>query len=94
MPATIHDSVTASPLIVSRPFDKGAILMNTSTGDCFELNAVGASLWDLIGRGLELEAITAEIVRAYAVDPAIACADLLRLVDELARQGVVVIARR
>jgi hypothetical protein len=88
-PATLGDSVTASPLIVSRGMDKGAILMNTSSGDCFELNGVGALAWDLIGRGLALEAIVGEIVKAYRIDEATARSDLRRLVDELAQQGIV-----
>jgi hypothetical protein len=68
--------------------------MNTTSGECFELNAVGAAVWELIGRGLELEAITDEIVRAYAVERSTASSDILRLIDDLARQGIVTVARR
>lgn len=92
--ATLDDSVTASPLIVARRIDKGAILMNTASGDCFELNGVGALVWDLIGRGLNLPAIVDELVRTYQVDEATARSDLQRLVDDLARQGIVHVVRR
>jgi hypothetical protein len=88
------DSVTASPVIVSRRTHQGAILMNTSSGECFELNGVGALAWDLIGRGLALEEIVGEIVKAYRIDGATARSDLQRLVDDLARQGIVRIAYR
>jgi hypothetical protein len=93
-PAALDESVTASPLIVARPMDRGAILMNTSSGDCFELNGVGALVWDLIGRGLALQGIVDAIVKAYDIDEATARADLLRLVDDLARQGIVRVIRR
>jgi hypothetical protein len=93
-PATLDETVTASPLIVARRMDTGAILMNTSSGDCFELNGVGTLVWDLIGRGLALGAIVGEIVKAFKVDEATARADLQRLVDELARQGIVRVLRR
>lgn len=91
--ATITDSVTASSVIVARRMDKGAILMNTANGDCFELNDAGASVWDLIGRGLDLPAIVDELVRKFAVDRATAHADLLRLVDDFAQRGIVIINR-
>jgi hypothetical protein len=69
--------------------DKGAILMNTSSGDCFELNGVGAFVWDCIGRGMGLEAIARELVKAYEIDETTARADLSRLIEELERQGIV-----
>lgn len=93
-PTTLDGSVTASPLVLARRMDKGAILMNSSSGDCFELNAVGALVWDLITRGLRLEAIVDELVKAYEIDAATARSDLLSLVDDLARQGIVSIVRR
>jgi hypothetical protein len=74
--------------------DKGAILMNTSNGECFELNGVGALAWELIGRSVALEEIVDAIVRAYRIDATTARADLERLVDELARKGIVRVARR
>jgi hypothetical protein len=91
---TLIPSVTASPLIVARRMDKGAILMNTSSGACFELNGVGTLIWDLIGRGLTLEAIVDEIVKGYETDAATARSDLERLVDDLARQGIVRVTPR
>jgi hypothetical protein len=92
--ASIDDAVTASPLVVSRQMDQGAVLMNTASGDCFELNSVGASVWDFIGRGLGLEAIVAEMVKKYNVDEATARADLLLLVNDLAGRGIVHVSRR
>jgi hypothetical protein len=93
-PAIFDGSVTASPLIVSHEMDKGAILMDTSNGACFELNGAGALVWDRIGRGLALEAIIDEIVEAYDIDKDTARSDVQRLVDDLARQGIVRIDRR
>jgi hypothetical protein len=92
--ATTADSVTTSPAIVVHLMDKGAILMNTSTGECFELNAIGASEWDLITRGLALESVIDEIVNRYEIDRATAQSDLLRLVDELAQKGIVCVTPR
>jgi hypothetical protein len=94
-PATpLDDTVTPSPHILARRMDPGAILMNTASGDCFELNPVGARVWDLISRGCALEAILDELVSTYAIDRATARGDLQRLLDELAQQGIVRITRR
>jgi hypothetical protein len=92
--APLDDTVTPSPHILARRMDAGAILMNTASGDCFELNAVGARVWDLIGRGYALEAILDQVVSTYAIDRATARDDLQRLIGELAQKGIVRITRR
>jgi len=94
MPAAIDDLVTPSPLIISRTMESGAILMNTANGECFELNRLGATVWDAVGRGLRLDQVVDDIVRTCDVDVATASADVLRLIDGLAQQGIVSVARR
>jgi hypothetical protein len=92
MPATLDDTIKANPMIVVRQMSGGAVLMNTMSGDFFELNAVGARVWDAIGRGTPLPALVDDLSRAYTVQRETVAGDLLSLVDELARRGLVTLA--
>jgi hypothetical protein len=94
MSATLDDAVSANPMIVAQRLDKGAVLMNTTNGDCFELNAVGAAVWNYIGRGISLVTVVDEIARDYGVDRGTVSTDVLRLIEELARQGIILLASR
>jgi hypothetical protein len=89
MPRTLDDVLRANPMIVTRPMAEGAVLMNATSGDCFELNAVGARVWDEIGRGVKLRELVQNLARDYGEDPATVGADVLRVIDDLARQGIV-----
>jgi hypothetical protein len=94
MSATLRDGVTISPLIVAQKMAKGAVLMNTANGECFELNVVGAAVWEHLGQGAPLPVLVETIADHYGVDRETVAADVLRLIDDLARQGIVMLAAR
>jgi hypothetical protein len=94
MSATLLDGFTINPLIVARQMNQGAVLMNTANGDCFELNVVGATVWEHIGRGTALPVLVETIANQYGVDRETVSADVLRLIEDLARQGIVTLAPR
>jgi hypothetical protein len=89
MAATLDDVVKVNPMIVARDMDKGAILMNTMNGSCYELNSVGAIIWNYVVRGMPLRAIAETLASDYNIERIILDADIIRLVDDLASQGIV-----
>jgi hypothetical protein len=94
MPATLDDIVKVNPMIVAKTIDRGAVLMNSANGDFFELNAVGSVVWDRIGRGESLPTLVDAIAGNYGVDREKVSADVLRLIEDLAGRGIVILAAR
>ena len=68
----------------------GAVLMDTATGDCFELNGAGRDIWHKISAGADVDDVVDDLLRAYEVDRATLAADVRKLVEELARRGILV----
>jgi hypothetical protein len=75
--------------IVTQPTDTGAVLMDRATGNCFELNRVGAAIWKALSEGKSSEVIAAELVETYRVKPEIAAADVETLVSSLVQHGLI-----
>jgi hypothetical protein len=86
---SLEVSLAVNPTVVTRTMVDGAILMNAMNGDCYELNALGATVWEQIGRGVPLKGIVAALVERYDVGESKLGADVLRLVDDLAQHGIV-----
>jgi hypothetical protein len=81
--------VIPNPGIVAKEMDQGAILMDASSGDCFELNAVGARVWSGIEQARGLDDIARELSRQYGVPVERIRTDIDDLLSSLIRCGVV-----
>ena len=75
--------------VVLQPTETGAVLMDQATGDCFELNHVGAEIWKLLSEGATAEAIAVKLSASYDVSHAVVATDVQALVASLARHGLV-----
>jgi hypothetical protein len=63
----------------------GGILLNLGTGDCFELDAVGAFIWERRREGVDERALCAAVTDAFEVGAERAAADtraFLRMLRE------------
>ena len=67
-----------------------AVLLHMDTKDYFRLNATAACVWKGLERGLDREALVAELVARFEVEPAEAAAELDRLLGELERRRLIV----
>ncbi len=67
---------------------EGAILMNTETGDCFELNRVGAQIWKELEEGRSIDDIAAIVAERHAVDQSVVFGDVAKLIDRLLQHGI------
>jgi hypothetical protein len=78
-----------NPLVRAEKMTAGAILLDTASGECFELNSVGAIVWARIESGCSFDEIVEGLTRQYGVPPDLASADVEGLVDSLLKLGVV-----
>jgi hypothetical protein len=89
MPEQNATPLTAHSSIVTQTTDTGAVLMDTATGDCFELNHTGAEIWAFVGQGLEIPAIAQRIAAIYRLTNERACADVEQLIGQLIQRGII-----
>ncbi len=75
--------------MVFRDLDDEAVLLNLSTGVYFGLDPVGTRIWHLLLERGQIAAVRDAIVEEYDVTSAVAAADLLGFVDDLARAQLV-----
>lgn len=82
--------LVANPMVLARELPDGAVLINSETGDCFELNRVGREIWEHVTRGESFDRIVETLADRYAIDQGVLSADVASLVDNLARNGILV----
>lgn len=84
-----HTAVRQRPGILCREIDGEAVLLDTEAGIYFGLNEVGTRAWALIGPGARLGAVCDGLLADYDVGEARGWQDLIQLVGDLARHGLV-----
>jgi hypothetical protein len=77
-----------NPKVKIQLMESGAILLNTLTGDCFELNTVGAEIWNRLLQGDSNRSIVDSIAHGYNVAPPIVEVDLKDLLTTLSKHGL------
>ncbi len=64
------------------------MLVHLQTNRIFEVNATGLRVWELAGAGRTIAEIEETLQGEFDVDPARLRTELLELVNELAREGL------
>ena len=77
-----------NPHVVLQSMGETALLMNTETGDCFELNRVGSDVWLELSRGKSIPEIVDTIAGRYAADRTAVMTDVTALMAALSRHGI------
>jgi hypothetical protein len=90
---TLHlgpsDSLRPTAPIAARPISDGVILVNLESGQCWELNSVGALIWDRLSQGDSLDSISRVVAHTYSIDIEMARGDTEALLSNLVEQGIV-----
>jgi hypothetical protein len=68
-------------------------ILNVNTGIYFGLDEVGARVWALLGKNPTVQEIRDVILDEYAVDTARCESDLVRLLTELDKHGLIEISQ-
>jgi Coenzyme PQQ synthesis protein D (PqqD) len=80
--------LTPNPTVVSQPTKDGAVLLEMTTGDCFELNQVGAEIWSALATGQPLDDIVVALTRRYELPPSAIETDVRTLIEDLLGKGL------
>ena len=80
--------LAVTPTVVSRRMNQGAILVDSETGNCFELNRIGADIWSELERGASAASIADDLAARHHLPVEAAIKDVRRLVEDLVRQGL------
>jgi hypothetical protein len=83
-----------NPLVVVQTTADGAVLLEMTSGDCFELNRVGTEIWTRLTKGESLASVVVAIATRYGVPAATVELDAHALVGELIRRGLAVASPR
>src|SRR5579871_2187794 len=65
------------------------VMMNSASGQYFELGEVGGRIWDLLETPQNLEALCAQLGREYCVAPEVCRSDVEAFLNDLAERGAV-----
>jgi hypothetical protein len=82
-------TVRASRELVSARLDDGLAILQFDKGVYYGLDPVGARIWELVQEPRTVEAILAAMLDEYDVEPVRCETDLLELLSDLARHGLV-----
>lgn len=77
-----------NPSVVSQQTSDGAVLLEMTTGECFELNRVGAEIWEAIARGGVLEDVIVTLEKRYHLPMSMIDADARILINDLLAKGL------
>jgi hypothetical protein len=81
--------VRPRPDVLFRDLGGEAVLLDLEAGTYFGLNEVGTAIWNRLAAGARLGEIHTKLVETYDAPAERLWEDLLALVRELARQGLV-----
>jgi len=81
--------VVASPEQVSSDLSGEAVILDLRSGSYFSLEAVGARIWELLREPRTPDQIASTLCDEYEVDPRECERDVLTLLLDLARAGLI-----
>lgn len=90
--ASPDERLTQRSGIETRPYAKGALLVDMDTGRCYRLNHVGAEIRSLLRRPLVMDEVCAEVARKYERGTQQIERDVRTLVAELVKERLLIAA--
>ena len=72
-----------------RALGDGAVLVDTNSGDCFELNQIGFEVWKGLEQGRSATEICDTLVGTYRIEPAVIAGDVRSLLASLVEARLV-----
>ncbi|MCX8477811.1 MAG: PqqD family protein [Sphingomonas sp.] len=68
--------------------------LQIESGVCFGFNRTAYRIWQLVEQPISLERLCRVLSDEFAVDPSVCLLDVHALIDELARDGLVILSCR
>ena len=85
---SLEDPVRSRPDVMTRSTGDGAVLVDMSTGLCWELNSVGAAVWGALEAPRTLAEVCRTLQPRYPVAPEVLQQDVLALGRSLVDAGL------
>lgn len=92
MPITLQSTITPAEGQVASQLADEIVILNLTDGTYYGLDGVGVRVWELLQQPRTVEAISAAIVDEYEVEPARCQTDVLALLSEMAKAGIIEVA--
>lgn len=92
---SLSNTLSSSSLIVATPHQVSsnlaseAVILDMSSGTYYGLNAVGASIWQLIQEPKTVTQVLEALLEEYEVDADTCEGDLLELLNDLQNKGLI-----
>ena len=80
-----------NPDITWKEVDGEIVLLNPKTGNCFGLQAVGASFWELADGSRSLDEIIRSLLGEYAVEETTLTDDIRELVAKMTEKKLILL---
>lgn len=87
------DRVTISPRVLFRELDGEAVLLDLQSERYYGLDDVGTRIWSLLSELGDVQVVRERLLSEYNVDGAVLERDLARLIEELAKFGMLTVER-
>ena len=88
MPISTESCLTPTADAQVKPLDDCGVIVDTRTGKCWELNAVGFAIWQLIAAGQSIGETVKALASRYSISIAASTNDVTTFVQALMREGL------
>jgi len=78
-----------SPKVIHETIDGETVIVNLDSGNYYSLNAVGADIWDAIGKGIPLDYIVGDISCRYYGEQEEINRTISQFIDELIQETLI-----
>ena len=86
---TLESVVSIPASVLSTTVEQDVVLLNTETSQYYSLDEVGARFWNLLGEGVTLKQAHQTLLKEYEVEAAELESDLLELLEDFQKNGLV-----
>lgn len=80
-----------SDALLTAEVDGELMAMSVDRGFCYGLDRIGTRIWALLAEPRRIDDLCASLTDEYAVDPATCRRDVVALLDEMRREGLVTV---
>jgi len=77
-----------NPEIIAKRLDNATVLVDVPSSRIFELNETGTCIWELLGKGVDVDSISRQLVDRYEIDHAQAQNEVRNLITRLRAEGL------
>ncbi len=81
--------LSVNPFVTAERMATGGVLMDTASGECFELNHTGIQVWEAIARDGTVAGLVSELATRHGLDERRIGDDVCKVLEEMLRRGLI-----